>query len=168
MTQLPVEIAVKITLLITDENTLKSWLECLPILKNIPVIVLHRKRLRKKDFMLFAKCRCYICWRDRCKGDEDISYFKLVTGDWEETYYPSQFELDNSETDEYYTDWRGIHRCRHCEAKREWAMCKCNNEGYYIDDYGKDRCTTCDERCGYGQSLWTCSCDRYSESDESD
>ena len=130
---------------------MKSWLKYMPIIEGIEKVEEYRHCLRKEDFMKNAKCRCHRCWREKCRGKEDISYFKLLPGGCEMNFYPSWNDFssgndsDDSSNNPSKTDWRGIHRCRYCESKVEWAICRCDDEGFYIDDRGKERCTRCDE-----------------------
>ena len=165
ISRLPLEIVEKITLLISDHRTMKAWLKYLPIVKNIQSVEARIKSLRKIDFMKNAKCRCWRCWRKKCRGAKHISYFRIHPGDFTELFYPSPYDFDSDSESTYeitypnYTDWQGIHRCKHCDQKIEWAMCICDGAGFYIDDESETRCSTCDEIDE------PCHCDRYSESD---
>ena len=83
---------------------MKSWLNYLPIMKNIPSVEAYRKSLRKIDFMKNAKCRCHRCWKAKCKGDKTISYFKIHPGDFEELFYPSRHDFDSDSESDYSYD----------------------------------------------------------------
>ena len=166
ISQLPLEIAEKITLLISDHRTMKAWLKYLPIVKNIQSVEKHRKSLRKIDFMKNAKCRCWRCWRKKCRGAKHISYFRIHPGDILEPFNPSHYDFESDDSDSTtpifypnYTDWEGIHRCRECHQKLEWAICICDGAGFYIDDESDTRCSYCHEIDE------PCDCDRSSDSD---
>ena len=74
--KLPMEILEKISLLISDHRTMSSWLNYLPILKDITSVDTLRRSLRKKRFMSRSVCRCFLCWKQMCRGDENIAYFR--------------------------------------------------------------------------------------------
>ena len=48
---LPLEVTVKIVLLVSDYQTIESVLEYVPVVKNIPSVIEHKKSLRKDDFL---------------------------------------------------------------------------------------------------------------------
>ena len=77
--RLPLEISIKITLLIHDYQTIKAWETYLPIIKGLPSVDAHRRFLLKKYFLNHSKCKCYRCWRQKCnsEGESITEYFRL-------------------------------------------------------------------------------------------